>query len=194
MKHILYLHGYNGSLTTAKRAILERYGNVAAPAIAYDKPDYFKKLIDLANTADVIIGSSFGGHTAHLLSLLYDKPALLFNPAFVTKSPVPDLNGLAIPVYKSSHTFIVLGKQDHVILYNDNLEFVSGKLNVADVRIVKVDGLGHRIPEEVFEEQVVEFWEDCSVFPLTCKGIAYYISAKSTNIFSSGSSSCPLIQ
>lgn len=91
MKSILYLHGYNGSLSPAKHAILERYGNVAAPTIAYDKPDYFKKLTDLARTADAIIGSSFGGHTAHLLSLLYDKPTLLLNPAFVTKSPVPDL-------------------------------------------------------------------------------------------------------
>lgn len=158
MKSILYLHGYNGSLTPAKQAILERYGNVAAPAIAYDRSDYFNKLTDLAHTTDVIIGSSFGGHTAHMLSLLYDKPSLLFNPAFITKSPAPDLTGLTIPLSKASYTCIVLGKLDDVIMYRDNLEFVSRKLELNNVRVVEVDGLGHRIPEEVFEEQVVGFW------------------------------------
>ncbi|MBX0333009.1 hypothetical protein K3G39_07140 [Pontibacter sp. HSC-14F20] len=158
MKSILYLHGYNGSLSPAKQAILERYGNVAAPAIAYDKPDYFKKLTDLARTADVIIGSSFGGHTAYLLSLLYDKPTLLFNPAFVTKSPAPDLGGIAIPNSKTSHTSIVLGKLDNVIMYRDNLAYVSRELGLANLRVVKVDGLGHRIPDVVFEDQVVRFW------------------------------------
>lgn len=158
MKSILYLHGYNGSLSPAKHAILERYGNVAAPAIAYDKPDYFKKLTDLARTADVIIGSSFGGHTAYLFSLLFDKPTLLFNPAFVTKSPVPDLGGITIPNSKTSHTRIVLGKLDNVIMHKDNLAYVTKKLNSVDVQIVAIDGLGHRIPEEVFEEQMVGFW------------------------------------
>ncbi len=158
-KTILYLHGYNGSLSPEKRTILERYGNVVSPSIDYDNPQFFNKLILLAQSADVIIGSSFGGYTAHQLSLLYNKPALLFNPAFVTKSPAPDLQDLTIPESKTSHTTIVLGKLDDVIIYRDNLEYVTGSLDLDDVRIAEVDEMGHRIPENVFEEQVVEFWE-----------------------------------
>lgn len=158
-KSILYLHGYNSSLTPAKQTILECYGKVIAPAIDYDNPGYIKELTALASTADMIIGSSFGGFTAHLLSLLYNKPALLFNPAFVTKSPAPDLSDLSIPTTKTSHTSIVLGKLDDVIIYQDNLAYVSSRLKQDDVKIVEVEGLGHRIPENVFEEQVAGFWE-----------------------------------
>lgn len=156
-KSILYLHGYNGSLTPAKQTVLERCGKVIAPAIVYDNPCYFLNLTDLASTADLIIGSSFGGFTAHLLSLLYDKPALLFNPAFVTKSPAPDLDGIAVPTTKTSHTTTVLGKLDDVIIYEDNLEFVTNILGIEDLKLVEVEGLSHRIPENVFEEQVAGF-------------------------------------
>ncbi|WP_062542444.1 YqiA/YcfP family alpha/beta fold hydrolase [Rufibacter tibetensis] len=158
-KNILYLHGYKGSLTPSKQIILEDYGHVVAPAIVYDHPGYFRKLTVLASSADIIIGSSFGGHTAHLLSLLYNKPALLFNPAFVTKSPVPDLSGLAIPKTKTSHSSIVLGKLDDVIIYKDNLKFVTNNLHLEDVRIIEVDDLEHRIPDDVFAEQVAVFME-----------------------------------
>jgi alpha/beta superfamily hydrolase len=158
-KTILYLHGYNGSLTSAKQTILERYGNVVAPTIDYNNSQFFKKLLPFAQSADVIIGSSFGGYTAHLLSLLYNKPALLFNPAFVTKSPAPNLQDLTFPNNKTSHTTIVLGKLDDVIIYRDNLEYLTVGLGIEDVRIVEVDDLGHRIPEEIFEEQVLGFWE-----------------------------------
>lgn len=157
---ILYLHGYNTALTPGKQTILERYGNVVAPTIVYDNPDYFLKFTYFASTADVIIGSSFGGHTTHLLSLLYNKPALLFNPAFVNKSPKPDLDGLAIPSNKTTHTRIILDNLDDVIIYKDNLIHVTGKLALGNVKIVKVDGLGHRIPEDVFEEQVAGFGEE----------------------------------
>jgi fermentation-respiration switch protein FrsA (DUF1100 family) len=158
-KTILYLHGYNGSLTSAKQTILECYGNVVAPTIDYDNSQFFKKLLPFAQSADVIIGSSFGGYTAHLLSLLYNKPALLFNPAFVTKSPNPELQNSTIPNNKTSHTTIVLGKLDDVIIFRDNLEYVTGSLGLNHMKIVEVDDLGHHIPENVFEEQVVEFWE-----------------------------------
>lgn len=158
-ERILYLHGYKGSLTPEKRTILEHYSNVVAPTIDYDNPGFFKKLLPFAQKADVFIGSSFGGYTAHMLSMLYNKPALLFNPAFVTKSPVPDLDGLTMPEAKSSHTCIVLGKLDDVIIYRDNLEHVSRNLGLDDVRIVEEEDMGHRIPEDVFGVQVEGLWK-----------------------------------
>ncbi|MFC6997715.1 YqiA/YcfP family alpha/beta fold hydrolase [Rufibacter roseus] len=166
-KNILYLHGYNGSLTPAKQTVLERFGYVMAPSIVYDNPDYFNKLVVPAATADIIIGSSFGGHTAHLLSLLYNKPALLFNPAFVTSIPNPDLSGFAFPHFKSSRTHIILGKKDDVIFYKDNLEYINRTITQKDMSLISLEHLGHRIPEDVFAEQVATFMEEVAAEPKT---------------------------
>ncbi|WP_210487325.1 hypothetical protein [Rufibacter aurantiacus] len=156
---ILYLHGYGGSLIPSKREILEQYGEVISPPIAYLEKKYFCRLLELAKSADIIIGSSFGGHTGHLLSWLFDKPALLFNPAFVTSTPRPDLSGIIFPSFKNSKTCIVLGKKDDVIVYRDNLEYINRRVEQQGMSLISIEEMGHRISEDVFAEQVATFME-----------------------------------
>ncbi|MEO8773713.1 MAG: YqiA/YcfP family alpha/beta fold hydrolase, partial [Gelidibacter sp.] len=87
--NILYIHGLNSSLNEEKRLILERYGNVNAPTIAYENnPDRIRWLHNRYKDAEinVIIGSSMGGFAGFHLSKLLKVPALLFNPALAERS------------------------------------------------------------------------------------------------------------
>ncbi|WP_210466856.1 YqiA/YcfP family alpha/beta fold hydrolase [Rufibacter roseolus] len=154
---ILFLHGYGSPLTIPKRQILEQYGEVVAPSIEYQDKNYFPDLLELAEKADIIIGSSFGGHTGHLLSSLFNKPALLFNPAFVKSIPQPDLREVIIPNLKSGYTQIVLGKTDTVIPFQENLTYITKELEFKSLTLTVIDDMEHRVPENILAEQMEKF-------------------------------------
>lgn len=160
--NILYLHGLLGRLNDEKRATLEQYGKVFAPDIDYQKdPNSIANLVEkYANQKEeinVVIGSSMGGFAGWHVSKALKRSALLFNPALADRSVHQD-----VPQYEdSSLNFkqVVLGAGDDVVNPADTLQFISRQLpRAADTRIHLRQHLGHRIPIDVFEDEVERFF------------------------------------
>jgi predicted esterase YcpF (UPF0227 family) len=124
-QYILYLHGLEGKLSEEKRNVLLQFGYVSTPDIDYRKPKILLNLVEICKTADIIIGSSMGGYTGYFLSLIFDKPCLLFNPAFPYRPVNPDFSGVEIPKSKKADTTIVLGNKDLVIKFEDNSTYTK---------------------------------------------------------------------
>ncbi|MCK0114602.1 YqiA/YcfP family alpha/beta fold hydrolase [Gelidibacter sp. F63206] len=156
---ILYIHGLNGSLTPEKREILERYGNVEAPSIDYENnADSILWLHDQYKDAkfDLVMGSSMGGFAGYHLSKLLQLPALVFNPALAERSVLQNLPDT--PETNNDHISIVLGSKDTVVNPKDTLHFLGDLLmQEQDYKINIRHDLEHRIPLDVFEEEVVRF-------------------------------------
>lgn len=157
--NILYIHGLNGSLSQEKRLILERYGNVQAPAIDYENnPDSIIGLHIHYKDAkiDVVMGSSMGGFAGYHLSKLLQLPVLVFNPALAYRSVfqnVPDT-----PATNGSNISIVLGAKDDIVDPKSTLNFLGDLLKQAQDYTINIrHDLEHRIPVTVFEEEIVRF-------------------------------------
>jgi len=159
--NILYLHGLEGWLSEEKRTIIEQFGNCFAPTIDYRKPKIFNELHDLFldKNIDIIMGSSMGGYCGYLLSLCYDTPALIFNPAFPYRSVDPDITGVEIPQKKQNTTTIVLGKKDNLIKYKDNFAYIKNNFAKNEYELIEIDSLEHRIPNDIFQECVSDFFK-----------------------------------
>lgn len=159
--NILYLHGLKGSLTQEKREVLEAYGQVFAPTIFYEESktvisDLKKEYAD--QEIDFVIGSSMGGFAGFHLAIAFHKSALLFNPALASRSVNQE-----IPVYESSKRnlkHIILGAKDDVVNPAETLAFLSNELktNTAYSIRYRLD-LAHRIPIDIFEEEVKAFFK-----------------------------------
>lgn len=161
--HILYLHGLDGSLSVEKRTILEEYGTVYAPSIAYrHNPNIIEQLLttytDHDPEIDVVIGSSMGGFAAYYVSDVLNQPALLFNPALAYRSVEQEVPQ-NIPD-SLNFKYIVVGGKDEVIDPDSTVAFLknsslssSPKYHL-DIRFQ----LGHRIPVDYFEEVVEAFF------------------------------------
>lgn len=158
---ILYIHGLNGSLTPEKRVILERYGKVEAPSIDYENnPDSISELYDqYKNTKfDLIMGSSMGGFAAYHLAKLTQLPALLFNPALADRSVAQNIP--ETPETNNASIHIVLGSKDEVVNPQKTLYFLGDLLKQEqDYKISVRHDLEHRIPLDVFEEEVIHFMQ-----------------------------------
>jgi predicted esterase YcpF (UPF0227 family) len=162
--NILYIHGLNGSLSDEKRAILETYGNVYSPSIDYDTdPNSIDNLRDEFNDEEInfIMGSSMGGFVGYHLSTAFQRPALLFNPALVHRSVFQN-----VPEYNNPyHSFkqIVIGAEDDIVNPKATLEYLATKINEnTDYQINVRQGLAHRIPLEIFEQEVELFFDQMS--------------------------------
>jgi len=164
--NILYLHGLNGRLSDEKRTILEKYGAVHAPSIDYESDD--KCIENLRSqfaegNLDVVMGSSMGGFVGYYLSIAFNKPTLLFNPALVSRSVfqhVPDYNNPG-----RSFMRLVLGAKDEVVDPRSTLNFVAERImDNTDYQIILRQDLAHRIPLGIFEEEVRNFFDDLSMF------------------------------
>lgn len=158
--NILYLHGLDSKLSPEKREILEKYGKVFAPDLDYyQNPNAIETLLEMYADADIntVIGSSMGGFAAYHVSNALFRPALLFNPALKKRS-VPQY----IPSENNSHNNlkqIVIGQKDDVVSPADTLSFLSEDLSpVTNIYLHLVPRLGHRIPVELFEEEVESFF------------------------------------
>jgi len=158
---ILYIHGLNGSLSPEKRALLEPYGEVFAPAIDYLSDTHAIASISTAFKAmgiNIVIGSSMGGFTGYYVSNIMQCPALLFNPALAKRS-VPQ----NIPEIKNNSSRlkqIVLGTQDDVVNPKQTLKFLSETLiDHPEYKIHIHSHLAHRIPLDVFKEEIQLFFK-----------------------------------
>ncbi|OEY72801.1 YqiA/YcfP family alpha/beta fold hydrolase [Salegentibacter salarius] len=158
--NILYLHGLNSKLSDEKREVLEKYGQVFAPDINYSDKHFQPDLIlkEFPNTEfNVVMGSSMGALNAYAISEIIGRPALLFNPALVKYSEI-----------EFSHKFtrglspkqILLGGSDDVVNAADTLIFLGKNLKNSELDIKVLPQLGHRIPINVFTDQVKKFFKD----------------------------------
>lgn len=158
--NILYLHGLKSKLSEEKRSILENYGKVFAPDIDYSElhiqpQQILQKYPD--THFNVIIGSSMGALNAYIISDWIGRPALLFNPPL---SRHPETIELPKEKYFRglSSKQLLLGARDEVVDPKETLAFLSGHLLENDFEITIDPHLSHRIPPDLFEEQVERFF------------------------------------
>lgn len=159
--NILYLHGLKSKLKPGKRKILEKYGKVFAPDLDYrNNPNAIETILemDFGSEINVVMGSSMGGFAAYHVSNALFRPALLFNPALMKRPVLQN-----IPAYNNNYNNlkqIIIGQNDDVVIPGDTLSFLAENFNpVTDIYLRLVPRLGHRIPEELFEEEVESFFE-----------------------------------
>ena len=158
--NIIYLHGLKSKLNEKKRLILEKHGEVLAPDIDYSEV-HVQPLQILQNYPEtefnVIIGSSMGALNGYIISNWIGRPALLFNPP-LSKHP----ENLELPQEKfrkiSSSKQLLLGGKDEVVDPQKTMVFLSHHLGEDELEIKIDPELGHRIPVEIFEEQVTSFF------------------------------------
>ena len=158
--NILYLHGLDSKLSQEKRDVLEKYGKVFAPDLDYyNNCNIIEWVLETYSGIDIntIIGSSMGGFAGYHISNVLFRPALLFNPALKRRSVHQELPR-DINEYNNL-TQIIIGQRDQVVLPSDTLSFLSENFNpVTDIYLRLVPRLEHRIPVELFEEEVDSFF------------------------------------
>lgn len=165
LTNIFYFHGLDGFLTNEKKVILEPFGNVIAPTYNYRDPSTLTSIKNRFRDADlsnsVFMGTSYGGFVASSLSVLYDHPTLLFNPALVLRT-IP--MGLDAPLtcQLRSISFFVLGEKDRLLLWKDNLKFINEHIKGPKEVAIEKD-MGHHVPADVFSRYVSLFFEKTSI-------------------------------
>lgn len=158
MSKTLYIHGLDGFLSDEKRTILSKYTQVVAPIMEFRaNPRAYYDLLSIAKEekVDIIIGTSMGGCMAYHLSLHLNVPALLFNPALPFRSV-----GINLPAQdkvRSSYLHVIIGGQDDIIDPIQNVAWLATH-EKGDMDIRWTNTLGHRIPTDVFEEEVDGFY------------------------------------
>lgn len=154
----LYIHGLDGHLNDEKHNILSKHTEIIAPLIDYRaNPNSYYDLLALAKqeNVDYIIGTSMGGCMGYYLSLHLKLPGLLFNPALPFRSVGIDLPN-ENPI-RSSYLKVVLGGQDDIINPLNNLAWIIER-EEGEMDIAWRNTLGHRIPVDVFDEEVGAFY------------------------------------
>ena len=158
--NILYLHGSKSKLSQSKRKVLEKYGKVFAPDIDYSEAEIqpqqiLKKYPD--TEFNVLIGSSMGGLNGYIISNWIGRPALLFNPP-LSRYPW----SLMLPDEKfvkgASPKQLLLGAKDEVVNPQETMAFLGKHLQEHELEIKVDPHLRHRIPLELFEEQLSRFF------------------------------------
>ncbi len=159
---ILYLHGLDGSLKPEKRKVLENFGQVIAPNLDYRANN--KIVTYLYNKfsskkIDFIIGSSMGGYAGFFVSIMLNKPALVFNPALPYRNVlqfIPKINLL-----RKKYIKIIIGKQDKTIFAADNVNFLMNTISEQEnIKFSVISNLAHRIPIAFFKQEVELFFQE----------------------------------
>ena len=151
MKKILYLHGLESSNVCDKVDFLKENNVVLAPSLDYHKSNIEEELMYMVESfqPDLIIGSSMGGFVGLALSNRYNIKCIAFNPAIHSRPIEPNLPSLQHDdVHFGFSPVVVLGLEDDVIdpaKSEDLLEQME-----IECEIERVEGLGHRIPFDVF--------------------------------------------
>jgi len=159
MKKTLYIHGLDGFLSDEKRTVLSKYTQVVSPIMKFraNSAAYYDLLsIAKEEKVDFIIGTSMGGCMAYHLSLHLSLPALLFNPALPFRSV-----GIDLPTqdkFRDTYLRVVIGGQDDIIDPIQNVAWLATH-EKGDMDIKWRNILGHRIPIDVFDEEVGGFFE-----------------------------------
>jgi uncharacterized protein len=156
--NILYLHGLKSKLSKPKRNLLEKYGKVYAPDIPYEIKHIQPEEI-LAQFQDiefnVVIGSSMGALNAYIISENIGRCALLFNPPL---SKYENVNFSTGYINADASKQILLGGIDEIVNPADTLEFLKDHLQKDQLEIIIDPRLGHRIPIDIFKEQLERFF------------------------------------
>ena len=158
--NILYLHGLDGRLSEEKRSILEKHGTVHSPELDYrkDKNSIEHLLHDYKDkNISVVIGSSMGGFAGYYVANALQVPALLFNPALAYRSVHQEIPETLNSTSNFKH--LVLGANDDLILPKDTLKFIANSIGKDNYNLNIKQGLEHRIPVPVFQEEVKAFFE-----------------------------------
>lgn len=156
--NILYLHGLHSKLSPIKREILEEYGEVYAPEIPY-KLKHVQPVEILKQYQEVefnvIIGSSMGALNTYIISEVIGRPALMFNPPLVKYQEhnfdARFIKGLIYQQFR-------LGGQDDVVDPSETLNFLSKKTSDHEIQINIDPQLGHRIPIDIFHQDIQNFF------------------------------------
>lgn len=158
MSKTLYIHGLDGFLSDEKHTILSKHTNVVVSRMDYRaNPKAYYDLLTIAykEKVDIIIGTSMGGCMGYHLSLHLGLPALLFNPALPFRSVGIDLP--AMDKARDIYLRVVIGGQDDIIDPIQNVSWLAtNEKGEMDIRWRNT--LGHRIPTDVFVEEVGEFF------------------------------------
>ncbi|WP_373059348.1 hypothetical protein [Zunongwangia sp. H14] len=104
---------------------------------------------------NVIIGSSMGALNGYIISENIGRPALLFNPPLIKYREVNFSSRFAKGLASKK---IILGGSDKVVDPSKTLQFLSRHLEESELEIYIDPRLGHRIPIEIFQEQVKTFF------------------------------------
>lgn len=161
---ILIYHGLNGGVDEQKVNYFESKGF----KVIMKKHDYRKEFGTLENpgdkgksfmqrqekiakSADIIIGSSFGGYVAYLLGCQLHKDLILINPALnrsVTKTAIQEFDyphnehmAKSIEYFHGSEDTVVTAKTSIDVLRKPN-----------KYREVIMQGMGHNTPFKKFKE------------------------------------------
>jgi predicted esterase YcpF (UPF0227 family) len=151
MKKILYLHGLESSNVGDKVDFLKENSVVIAPSMDYLDPSLEEKLFYIVEKfqPDLIIGSSMGGHVGLMLANYYNIDAIVFNPAIHSRPIEPKLERLeAKEPNFNFQPVVVLGLKDDVINPLITKVILDDALFYYDIE--EVEGLGHRIPLDIF--------------------------------------------
>ena len=151
MKKILYLHGLESSNVGDKVDFLKENAIVIAPSIDYSKPSLEEELLYIVEkfSPDLIIGSSMGGFVGMMIANRYNIECILFNPAIHSRPMEPNLKSLQYDDIKHSfNPIVILGMEDDVINPLISKEMLDDALSYCNIE--EVEGLGHRIPFDVF--------------------------------------------
>jgi len=158
--NILYLHGLDSSLSKEKRSVLEKFGSVFAPHLDYrEDPNSIESIMRLIADKEynVVIGSSMGGFAAYYIADAIQRPSLLFNPALAERSVFQEIPNFNNPLSNLKH--FVLGAKDETIDPKSTLNFLADSLDKNDYNIKIRQDLQHRIPIEIFKEEVKAFFK-----------------------------------
>jgi hypothetical protein len=151
MKKILYLHGLESSNVGDKVDFLKENAIVIAPSIDYLKPSLEEELLYIVEkfSPDLIIGSSMGGFVGMMIANRYNIECILFNPAIHSRPMEPNLKSLQYDDIKHSfNPIVILGMEDDIINPLISKEMLDDALSYCNIE--EVEGLGHRIPFDVF--------------------------------------------
>ena len=151
MKKILYLHGLESSNVCDKVDFLKENNVVLAPSLDYHKSNIEEELMYMVESfqPDLIIGSSMGGFVGLALSNRYNIKCIAFNPAIHSRPIEPNLPSLQHDDVRFGFSpVVVLGLEDDVIDPSKSEDLLEN-MDI-ECEIERVEGLGHRIPFDVF--------------------------------------------
>lgn len=160
--NILYLHGLESKLSAPKRAILVQHGTVYAPDMNYERERVQPmEILQRFNVEfNLVMGSSMGAFNAYCIALAIGRPALMFNPP-LAKYKMPDLSNYEPSYTKGGYLMhFALGGRDEVVDPTETLDYLTKYLSELEMQIHIRPECGHRVPLEVFEDEVEKLFHN----------------------------------